>query len=99
VLYYKSGGKRGSVEPHQHHISSLHTTLSFNHLNNCPQPLDKPTIMRYTKTMNETTPTLDELQLIEDESTTDSIHSDLSGDDYADAMLKELGCVSTHLGL
>ena len=47
--------------------------------------------MRYTKTMNETTPTLDELNLIEDESITDDIHSDLSGDDYADAMLIELG--------
>ena len=41
--------------------------------------------------MNETTPTLDELNLIEDESNTDEIHSDLSGDDYADAMLIELG--------
>ena len=42
-------------------------------------------------TMNDTTPTIDELQLIEDEVTTDVIHSDLSGDDYADAMLAELG--------
>ena len=41
--------------------------------------------------MNETNPTVDELNLIEDESITDDIHSDLSGDDYADAMLAELG--------
>ena len=86
MLYYKSGGK-GTASP-----LSLHTNLfPARHLNNCTQPLDKPTIMRYTKTMNETTPTLDELNLIEDESITDEIHSDLSGDDYADAMLIELG--------
>ena len=57
----------------------------------CPLPLDKTTNPCYTKTMNETNPTVDELNLIEDESITDDIHSDLSGDDYADAMLAELG--------
>ena len=53
--------------------------------------------MRYTKTMNETTPTdfeLSELQAeidSENETTQREIHSDCFGDDYADAMMKELG--------
>ena len=54
---------------------------------------------------NDLTPTdfeLSELQAeldSENETTQREIHSDCFGDDYADAMMKELGCVSTHLGL
>ena len=53
--------------------------------------------MRYTKTMNETTPTDFELQSLQDEIDSENetiqneILSDCFGDDYADAMLKELG--------
>ena len=35
----------------------------------------------------------------ENEATQNDILSDCFGDDYADAMMKELGCVSTHLGI